>query len=261
MKDAVDTLAEWIGAARRVVYLAGAGLSVASGVRAYRSGPAAVWDELVTAWGTRRRFMADPARWWSTFWLAAHEALLGAVVPNAGHRALARLCQRGPDDLLVTQNIDGLSRAAGHAEARLIEIHGRHDRFVCARESGCPEAATPIDHVDLSGVAAGIYPRCPGCDGPMRPLVLLFDEYYDGRSEYQAPRARRALAEADVVVFVGTSFSVGITELALSLMGGHAGWGRQGASINLEPPPTAALLDVRGRSEEILPRLAARLGV
>jgi NAD-dependent SIR2 family protein deacetylase len=41
-----------------------------------------------------------------------------------------------------------------------------------------------------------------------RPLVLLFDESYDGHEQFQAHRARRALDDAEVIVFVGTSFSV-----------------------------------------------------
>lgn len=56
-----DMVAGWIRDAGRVVYLCGAGLSVASGINAYRTGTNAVWGEYVLEWGTRAKFMADPA--------------------------------------------------------------------------------------------------------------------------------------------------------------------------------------------------------
>jgi NAD-dependent SIR2 family protein deacetylase len=211
-----EQAARWIRDARRVVYLCGAGLSVASGIRAYRTGANAVWGEYVLEWGTRERFLKDPAAWWKTFWLGAHGELLKTdLAPNAGHRALVTLMKRGTDDLVITQNIDGLHRVAGHPDAQLIEIHGRHDRFICASSGGCEGIDHPLEKVDLSELDAGAFPTCHRCKAPMRPLVLLFDEYYDGHDAYQAHRARRALNDADVVVFVGTSFSVGITSTAI----------------------------------------------
>ena len=57
---------------------------------------------------------------------------------------------RSPEDLVITQNIDGLQRRAGLAEAQLIEIHGRHDRFVCTREGACPGATEAIGVVEFA---------------------------------------------------------------------------------------------------------------
>lgn len=257
MSDALDLLARWVRDSEAVVYLAGAGLSVASGIRAYRTGPDAVWDAFVTEWGTVRKFLSDPAAWWSRFWLEAHAALLTPVAPNDGHRALARLVRRSPRDLLVTQNVDGLSRAAGHPEDQLVEIHGRADRFVCARKKGCLGITQPVAAVDLSAVDRGVHPRCVLCGAPLRPMVLLFDEYYDDHPAYQSQRTWQALGEADLVVFVGTSFSVGITDVALRATGP----GRRAASINVEAPPSRRILDVRGPAEVMLPALAAELGL
>ena len=50
--DQLEVVAQWVKQARRVVYLCGAGLSVPSGIRAYRSGANAVWGEYVLEWGT-----------------------------------------------------------------------------------------------------------------------------------------------------------------------------------------------------------------
>ena len=247
-------LARKIADARRVVYLCGAGLSVPSGIRAYRSGPNAIWSKNVLAWGTAQKFHDDPAAWWSRFWLEAHGDLFKRFEPNAGHRALAGAMARSKDDLVITQNIDGLHRAAGHPEAQLIEIHGRHDRFICAGKSGCEGIDHPVSQVDLSRVAQGEFPRCPRCEAPMRPLVLLFDEHYDSHADFQAWRGKKALSDADVLVFVGTSFSVGITSYAVRCAEVS---GALMLNVNVEPAPLPGLVNVLGGAEVVLPRLLA----
>lgn len=202
MMDAdLERVGRWIRAASSVVYVVGAGLSVPSGVRAYRSGSQPIWAELVVEWGTREKLEADPAAWWKTFWLGAHGDLFrDDVMPNRGHRALARLVARDPRDPVITQNVDGLHRRAGHPEGQLVEIHGRHDRFVCSAYARCPGGDGAVDRVDLSGLDAGVIPRCARCGAPMRPLVLLFDELYESHPAFQARRARRALDDASVLV-------------------------------------------------------------
>jgi NAD-dependent deacetylase len=250
--DALNDLGRALQGAASVVYLCGAGLSVPSGIRAYRSGPNAVWSELVTDWGTQRRFLADPAAWWATFWLKAHGDLFQGAAPNPGHQALVRLMGRSPKDLVITQNIDGLHRAAGHPEAQLIEVHGRHDRFCCTSQ-GCEGV---VERVELAGLSQGLIPRCERCEAPLRPAVLLFDEHYDSHPLYQAHRARKALNAAEVIVFVGTSFSVGITSYALrcaDVSGGLA------FNLNLEVTSFPRLVNVLGAAEQLLPTLAARV--
>lgn len=253
----IEHVARWIRRADRVVYLVGAGLSVPSGIRAYRSGKNAVWGEHVLEWGTRQRFLDDPLAWWKTFWLGAHADLFrDDVHPNAGHEALVELVGRDPRDLVITQNIDGLHRRAGHPESQLVEIHGRHDRFVCSSDGGCRGIDHPLESVDLSRLDEGVVPRCARCDEPMRPLVLLFDERYDGHAFYQAHRARRALDDASVIVFVGTSFSVGITA---SAMRSAQVSGARMVNVNPEPAPFAGVTELTGSAHELLPALAHEL--
>ncbi|MFO0599483.1 MAG: Sir2 family NAD-dependent protein deacetylase [Myxococcaceae bacterium] len=264
MDSKVSELARTFRDARRVVFVCGAGMSVASGVRAYRSGPGAIWSEMVLEWGTFQKFTDDPAAWWREFWLKAHGDVLKLeheVKPNAGHAALVAFMAKSAQHLVVTQNIDGLHRRAGHPEGQLIEIHGRHDRFICASGGGCEGVDHPVDRVDLSGVDAGRFPRCPRCDAPMRPNVLLFDEAYDSHPAFQAHRARKALNDADVLAFVGTSFSVGITSYAV-----HCAQvsGATVVNVNVERAPFetvggggSEVLNVLGRAEELLPALLA----
>ena len=58
----------------------------------------------------------------------------------------------------------------------------------------------------------GALPMCPACGAPSLPQALLFDEEYESHSFYQYRKALRWLATAKALVFVGTSFAVGITE-------------------------------------------------
>jgi NAD-dependent SIR2 family protein deacetylase len=259
MSEALQTLARWIRDAQQVVYLAGAGLSVGSGIRAYRTGPKAIWAEYVLEWGTTEKFFKNPAQWWAKFWLEGHGDLFGKDIrPNPGHHALAALVKRKRGDLLLTQNIDGLSRAAGTPEEQLIEIHGRHDRFICSglEDGGCDGIEQPVPSIDLSRVKEGVAPKCPRCGSPMRANVLLFDEYYDSHVAFQAHRARKLLNAADVLVFVGTSFSVGITDYALRCADVS---GAKVANVNVEKAPLEGrvkVLDVLGPSEQVLPELS-----
>lgn len=255
MDSNVGELARRLREARRVVFLCGAGLSVPSGIRAYRSGPNAIWSENVMAWGTAQKFHDDPAVWWSRFWLEAHGDLFREFKPNAGHVALANAMARSPDDLVITQNIDGLHRDAGHPEGQLIEIHGRHDRFICASASGCMGIDHPVSQVDLSRVSEGHFPKCERCGAPMRPLVLLFDEHYDSHADFQAWRGKKALNDADVLVFVGTSFSVGITSYALRCADVS---GALTINVNVEPAPFPRVVNVLGGAEVVLPQLTGR---
>ena len=75
--------------------------------------------------------------------------------PNAAHRALAQLEREGKLTAVITQNIDGLHRAAG--SHNVLELHGsvlRNECLSCGREY-------PLSLVlETDGV-----PHCPACGG------------------------------------------------------------------------------------------------
>lgn len=64
-------------------------------------------------------------------------------------------------------------------------------------------------------------------DSPLTVLVrqaLLFDEKYSSHPFFQWERAMRWLERADAIVFVGTSFSVGITHDVCSTPDTSGSW-------------------------------------
>ncbi|HEY1099098.1 MAG TPA: Sir2 family NAD-dependent protein deacetylase, partial [Myxococcota bacterium] len=228
--DALDTVATRLRSAERVCWVTGAGISVASGISPYRKSKDAVWENFITDWGTAARLLRDPLAWYRQFWLQAHPSLKpGApvVFPNPAHKALSTLLRAKPTHTLITQNIDGLHADAGAPRARLAEIHGRADTFVCTNFK-CSMSHTPLTGITLSGIDVGELPECDVCGAVLRPLVLLFDEYYDSQPFYRARDARDWLNDADVIAFVGTSFSVGITAMAV-----HAAQASGAVVVNL----------------------------
>lgn len=254
-RDALEDVARRIRSADLVVYLTGAGLSVASGIAPYRKSKDAVWSNIVMDWATIEKFHEDPLAWWREFWMKTHRQELLDKQPNPGHTAITRIVARGEDDLVITQNIDGLHRKAGVPEDKLVEIHGRHDRFICTRD-GCSRVLEPLVDVDLGVVNEGKIPVCDGCGAPVRPLVLLFDETYESHPAYQMRKARKALNDASVIVFVGTSFSVGITDYAV-----RAGRYAEAllVNVNIDAYDAPGFVNLTGPSEVTLPELADRV--
>jgi NAD-dependent deacetylase len=206
-------LAELIGSARSVVALTGAGISVPSGIPDFRSPGTGLWANVdpmavahISVW---RR---DPVKFWAFY--GQRFATLDGKQPNGAHRALARLEADGRLDAVITQNIDGLHRAAGTRD--LIEVHGSVATASClgdGRRYELTETRRRLD-ADPEGV-----PRCD-CGAPLKPDVVLFGELLD---EAAIGRASDLAAGADLLVVVGSSLEVhpvaGLCELTLSAGG------------------------------------------
>jgi NAD-dependent deacetylase len=249
----------------RILVVTGAGISLASGIPTFRGeDPGAIWKKDVTELGTFHYFMSDPVGSWR-WYLSRFEKTIGAR-PNPAHAALVGLedfCgQAGGILLLVTQNIDGLHRQAG--SRNLIEVHGRADRVRCPRHGcvhGAPAGWLPRADFDLAAFLAApsltTLPRCPRCRSFMRQHVLWFDEYYDSHDDYQWSRVLEAAARCDAVVFIGTSFSVGVTDLVL-----RSALARGVTVLSVDPAAdaqVAGVVSLRARAEELLPAVRARL--
>lgn len=248
----------------RLLVVTGAGISVASGIDTFRDGPDAVWSQDVMTMATRRFFNANPVEAWA-WYLGRFDSVLQAL-PNHGHRALVSLerwcLNAGRDISLVTQNVDGLHRRAG--QQHCIEVHGRLDRVRCT-SSGCgraePKGSLPRPDDALTRFLASpehrTLPRCEDCGGLLRPHVLWFDETYDGHADYQAAEVWRAAKQATVMLFVGTSFAVGLTDHLLQI-----GLTRGVFMASIDPSgrvPHRRVLSIEAKAEACLPALVTSL--
>jgi NAD-dependent deacetylase len=263
------TLAEALERAGKGLILAvtGAGVSAPSGLPTFRgTDPDAIWNRDITEIGTRWFFERDPVSWW-TWFLDRFEGLDGAE-PNPAHHALAALERwqlgRGGDFLLVTQNVDTLHERAG--SRRLVKVHGTSDRLRCSRygcRNGSPSGSLPRTGTELEAFrrepGRSTLPRCPECGALLRAHVLLFDELYDEHADYAFGAVRYAVERMALALFVGTSFSVGVTDLVLREA---LGW--RTPVISIDPaaaPPLPGITALRAPAEEILPAACRELGV
>ncbi len=194
-------VAEWLGAARRVVVLTGAGISTESGIPDFR-GPDGVWTRDP---GAERRsaidaYLRDGALRERVWQERLHHPAWTAV-PNAGHLALAELERLGHLELLVTQNIDGLHLLAGSSPQRVIEIHGTLRQVTCL---SCGRRA-PMETA-LARVRAGeADPRCLDCGGLLKSATVSFGQPLVAADLHRAEAAAQA---CDCFWAVGTSLAV-----------------------------------------------------
>lgn len=255
----VQDLAAALAGKERIVWLTGAGISVASGIRPYRKSNDALWNEFVLDWGTFRRMREEPVSWWKEYWLKAKVETLENKLPNPGHHALVRIIAHDARQLMITQNIDGLLEAAGIDTERTIEVHGRYGVFRCV-DPWCEGFEKTTTDIDFSGLDEGRPPACVTCGDLLRPVVLLFDENYRSHPWFQGSRAFRALEEADAILCAGTSFSVGVTAAAMAASN-HTG--ALMVNLNVDPPDfddDGRIVSVLGPCEETLPALAKVMG-
>jgi len=243
----VDELAALLSDASHLVALTGAGVSTDSGIPDFRSPESGLWathdpSEVASIQG----FLADP-RGFYEFW-GARFGELADKRPNSAHALLVALEEAGPLRAVVTQNIDGLHRAAG--SERVLEVHGTYRRARCL---GC-QAALPLEEV-VARVAAGEAPRHV-CGDLIKPDVVLFGEMLPP----VFGEAERHARECDVMLVLGSSLEVhpvaGLVPLA-------AREGARIAIVNRDPGPFDDLADVVLHAElaDAMPALAARLGL
>jgi NAD-dependent SIR2 family protein deacetylase len=245
--------------------------------------------------------------WYNDFWLPCL-SLPENAKPNQAHGALSELLTHYPETLrMITQNVDGLHppsqqmiEAHGRLglfkcmpsddsdtdsdsdddDDRLVHLGHRRKQRLAMKKQACPyqqNESLTVDQVEpfkvrkIMQIGDGRLteaPKCPSCRNYLAPQALLFDEGYHSHDFYQFQRMEEWLAEAEVIVFVGTSFAVRLPEIALE----HA----RAEAIPVYNFNTQDMLDstvrlnatnVTGPSEETLPlllqacqELQARLG-
>jgi NAD-dependent protein deacetylase/lipoamidase len=212
---AAERLARLIRESECTVALTGAGISVPSGIPDFRTPGEGLWERVDPMEVAHiDSFRRDPARFWSFYRPRLHS--LDGVEPKPAHEALAELERRGLLEAVIPQNIDMLHRKAG--SERVIEVHGSIRSLSC---QSCDRRFLIQDSEELfdaDGVA-----RCSGCEGPVKPDVVLFGELLpqEAMAEAEALAAR-----ADLMLCVGSSLEVypvaGLPSVTLSRGGNLA---------------------------------------
>lgn len=204
------------------LYITGAGVSAESGIPTFR-GADGFWtigskNYTPQEMATRAMYQQRPLEFLR--WYYHRFATYRDHGPNPVHEWLA-------DKNLITQNIDGLDGKAGNRD--YIAIHGRldqmtlfHDESLAHTIDTVPAPWDEVDEDDLDASLLRIFniEDRPQLDVSFKPYVLLFDEYYT--ELYRIGEAQRRMLTADRIVFMGTSFSVNITMMALEAARAHS---------------------------------------
>ena len=198
----IDTIAEWVARAKRLVVFTGAGVSTESGIPDFRSSDG-VWARYDPDEFSYQNFIAsqDARR---RYWQLGREiyATMRDAKPNAAHVAMAEMDQLRLLDALITQNVDHLHQRAGVGPERVIELHGNATRVRCL---SCGRQY-PRDEIQGRLEAGEEVPACaPPCNGILKPATVLFGEAMPLRETQEAERRARA---SDCFLVVGSSLVV-----------------------------------------------------
>jgi NAD-dependent deacetylase len=187
--SAIFQIANLLRKSRLTVALTGAGISVESGIPAFR-GSQGLWDRYdPLEYAHIEAFLADPGKVWRM--LAELGGMVDQARPNPAHLALAHLEDRGLLKAVITQNIDALHQRAGNRE--VIEFHGNGQKLRCLQ---CGKVFSK-DSISLSVLP----PRCL-CQGILKPEVVFFGEPIPPAANQRAFELARS---CEVMLVIGTS--------------------------------------------------------
>lgn len=224
-----------------VVAFTGAGISVDSGIPAFRGGQG-LWEKYdPMEYAHIRSFNSQPEKVW--IMLREMSKVILDSKPSPAHIALGELEKKGFLKAVITQNVDGLHQAGGNSN--VIEYHGSHRWFVCLSCSKRVPLALGI--LDIHP-----YPICEKCNRALKPDVVFFGESIP----FEAMLKANAEAENCKVMFIiGTS---GVVYPAADLPHTSKSNGAIIIEINPEETPfTSTITDyfLKGTASVVLPKI------
>uniref|UniRef100_UPI0037E75D49 NAD-dependent protein deacetylase sirtuin-3, mitochondrial isoform X2 n=1 Tax=Semicossyphus pulcher TaxID=241346 RepID=UPI0037E75D49 len=185
---------------RKVVVMAGAGISTPSGIPDFRSPGSGLYDNLqqydlpyAEAIFEINFFHHNP----NPFFALAKELYPGNYQPNLTHHFVRLLHKKGQLLRMYTQNIDGLERRI--PADMLVEAHGTFATAtctVCRRKYEGEELRTDV--------MSGTVPRCPTCTGVVKPDIVFFGE----ELPHHFLKYLTDFPLADLLIVMGTSLEV-----------------------------------------------------
>lgn len=239
MKQEIELLQKIVDDSQNIVFFGGAGVSTESGIPDFRSQDGLYNmtykyppEEIIS----RTFFDRNPEEFYRFY---KDRMLIDGAEPNAAHRKLAEMEQKGKLSAIVTQNIDGLHQKAG--SKTVYELHGSTLRNYCMK---CHKFF-PVSYVkEASGV-----PYCNECGGIVKPDVVLYEEGLDNNTIVGAVNA---ISRADTLIVAGTSLVVYPAAGFIQYF-----QGRHFVLINKDPTPADSRADlvIHGKVGEILDQI------
>lgn len=195
MEDKLAKLQEIVDTCSNIVFFGGAGVSTESGIPDFRSVDGLYhmkYDYPPETILSHTFFKRNPKEFYRFY---RDKMLILDVEPNAAHKKLAEMEQKGRLRAIVTQNIDGLHQKAG--SKTVLELHGSIHRNYCQRCAKFYDAEYLLANTED-------IPHCT-CGGIIKPDVVLYEESLD---ENVLDHAIRSIEAADLMIVGGTSLAV-----------------------------------------------------
>ena len=236
-----------IAEARRITVFSGAGISTDSGIPDFR-GPNGTWTKNPEAEkvATLSHYLNDPEIR-RIAWRNRLVSPAWSAVPNAGHRALFALEQRGLLVAVITQNIDELHQQAGHRRENVLEMHGTMRYSICwscGDRRGMQETLLRVRDGDSD-------PACDLCGGILKSDTISFGQ---ALVPDVVERAMAASESCDVLLAVGSSLTV---QPAANVVPRAKAAGAKVVIVNGEPTAMDRYGDVVlvGNLSDLLPKI------
>ncbi len=201
MDDLIAKGAEMINEAEKILVFSGAGLSTESGIPDFRSA-GGLWEKYDPSDFYYQKIISDE-RARTKYWEMIKDVygILAKAAPNAAHKAIKTLEDKGKLLSVVTQNIDGLHHDAGNSPDKIIEIHGTVATISCLDCGKQYQKKEIIKRLD----AGETVPYCDDCSGILKPDSISFGQ---AMPEDKMSQAIMHARECNLCIVLGSSLVV-----------------------------------------------------
>ncbi|KAI4137450.1 MAG: hypothetical protein L6R39_007281 [Caloplaca ligustica] len=284
----LETLLKVLRKRKKIVVIAGAGISVSAGIPDFRSASglfATLKDEHNLKASGRHLFDAsvyqtDASTTSFHTMVRGLSELASNAKPTAFHHLLAELGEQGRLMRLYTQNVDGIDTSLGPLATsvplaskgpwpRTIQLHGGLEKMVCSKCNHLSDfepmlfdgplpppctACTEADKVRTNHAGK----RSHGI-GRLRPRMVLYNEHNPDDEAIGSVVSADLRARPDAVIVVGTSMKIPGVRRIVREMCGVVRARRDGVAIwvNHDPPPVGKEFEecwdlvVKGSSDDV----------
>ena len=187
------SLQEIIDNSNAIVFFTGAGVSCASGIPDFRSANGLYYQNKSAEQMLSHSFFMEYPKEFYNFYRS--HMIYPNATPNNAHTFMAECEAKGKSLGVITQNIDGLHQMAG--SKTVVELHGTIHSNHCMQCHHPYQLETILNNTDI--------PRCPLCNGIIKPDVTLYEESLD---EKAINKCIYLIDKADTLIVTGTSLSV-----------------------------------------------------
>lgn len=245
LEELFKKVAEEIKIKGQVVAFTGAGISVESGIPAFR-GSQGLWEKYdPEEYAYISTFLKNPVKVWKM--LKEMFSIALQAKPNSAHLVLAEMERKGYLKAIITQNVDGLHQEAG--SQKVIELHGNGKSLICL--SCYTKIPFVKEHLEIEP-----YPICIKCKTALKPDVVFFGEPLP---EEALNSAYEMAKSCKILLIIGTS---GVVYPAAQIPYYAKSKGATIIEINLsESSYTYKITDyfLKGKAGEILSKLSEYL--